>query len=441
MRSIVSLVFVLVFSSMGLAQTSSNNGNWTTGANWSGGSVPNGWTTINVGHTMTRSGNYSVQGTINVQASGTLTLTGNITVTGGSTINVYGNLTINGDLTLNSNFVVHPGGKVTVNGTVYVNNSNYLTIGTNVASPPFAEMAITGNLVSQSSGDIRVRRNGRLAIFGNFSSSSSGGTLITLDPGGMVYVGGTTTFTGGGDHLTNNNTTSPYGFYTDGAVTYTGGGAGSNGSAGANSVQNVNTMQGEAGDFFNWVSNLPASPLPVELLHFYLEKSDAEVTLHWATASELNFDRFVIEKTRDGKTFVELGERDGAGISTSRIDYSFTDNQPLLGRSYYRLKAIDFDGYTEYFGVVTVNFEGAEQVIVAPNPAVGNDVKFQLNYSTEGALYCIVLNASGDQVFSSLIQPNGFDSEYTIGKTLTSGLYFLIVQQGQERKMVRFAVY
>ncbi len=178
----------------------------------------------------------------------------------------------------------------------------------------------------------------------------------------------------------------------------------------------------------------PGSPLPVTLLYFSAIAEKNYVELNWATATELNFDRFVIEKTRDGKIFVEIGERQGAGVSTSRIDYSFKDEKVLLGRTYYRLKAIDFDGYTEYFGVVTALYDGDEQLRVVPNPAVGNDVKFQLNYSTEGSLYCSVLNASGGEVFSSFIESNGFDHEYTIAKTLTSGLYFLVVRQGKERK-------
>lgn len=325
-------------------------------------------------------------------------------------------ITINGYMRSESGLIINNANPVvTINDTLYVVGNVTLGSGASMNVPAGGILIVTGNLTLQ--GNFNMANGGNVVVKGNLNVTNG-----NVNNTANFYVFGSTSASGGG------KVNGCDGFGNPGGCNpRTAGGIG-------NSTDLANNNP----SLSDFVDNLGI--LPVELLHFYLEKNDKEVTLHWATASELNFDRFVVEKTRDGKTFVEIGEREGAGISTSRIDYSFTDKQPLLGRTYYRLKAIDFDGYTEYFGVVTANFEGAEQLIVAPNPAVGNDVKFQLNYSAEGALYCRVLNASGDQVFSSFIQPNGFDSEYTIGKTLTSGLYFLIVQQGQERKTVRFVV-
>lgn len=396
----------------------------------------------------TNGGTFNVNGAVTVGGTitnnGTMNVAGDYTFGGGgsSVTNQYGNLNIVGSVSLPSSakFRSYPGSVTVVDTNVTTSANENLIVGTSANPPPYADFIIKGDLISQGSGDILVDSNGRLAVFGDFYSTGGGGSIFTVNDGGMVYVAGDITFNGGGDHLTNNNNGVPYGFYSPNDPVYNGGGGSSNGAAGSNSVQDIDTMEDEAPDFFDWVANIPGSPLPVELLYFYVEKKTDGVVLHWATASELNFDRFVIEKTRDGKTFVEIGERQGAGVSTTRIDYSFTDENVLLGRTYYRLKAIDFDGFTEYFGIVTATFEGAEQIMVAPNPAVGNNVKFQLNYSTEGALYYRVLNASGGEVFSSFIESNGFESEYAIPKTLTSGLYFLVVQQGQERKMVRFVV-
>ncbi len=185
----------------------------------------------------------------------------------------------------------------------------------------------------------------------------------------------------------------------------------------------------------------PGSPLPVTLLYFSASVEKDFVKLNWATASELDFDRFVIEKTRDGKNFVEIGSVQGAGVSTSRIDYSFKDEKIFLGRSYYRLKAIDFSGYTEYFGVVTALVEGAERINVVPNPASATNVKIHVNFSTEDPLFYKVIDASGMEVYSSMILSEGFENEFAMNKTLTPGLYFLVVRQGQEKKIVRFAAY
>ena len=51
-----------------------------------------------------------------------------------------------------------------------------------------------------------------------------------------------------------------------------------------------------------------------------------------------------IEKTKDGVNFEQVKVVDGAGNSTSVINYSAVDNNPFSGNSYYRLKQTDFDG-------------------------------------------------------------------------------------------------
>ncbi len=182
--------------------------------------------------------------------------------------------------------------------------------------------------------------------------------------------------------------------------------------------------------------------LPVTLLFFEAKTYPDYVKLEWATASELNFDRFVIEKTRDGNTFTEIGERQGAGVSTSRIDYSFKDDQIMLGRTYYRLKAIDFDGYTEYFGMVSVYYEGVNEISVFPNPAASGDVNIYFNYFSDAPVFYKVMDVSGAETISGTIQRSGFDNQYTIKKSLATGMYYLVVSQiDHEKKVIRFVVH
>lgn len=184
----------------------------------------------------------------------------------------------------------------------------------------------------------------------------------------------------------------------------------------------------------------PGSPLPVTLLYFVAFAEKNYVQLNWATASELNFDRFVIEKTRDGQTFIEIGERQGAGLSNTRIDYSFKDEKIMMGRTYYRLKAIDFDGFTEYFGMVSAFYEGVEDINVFPNPTSNGDVNIYLNYFSEEPVYCKVADVSGAEVYTGIIVQTGFDNKYTIEKTFSPGMYFLEVRTGLTKKVIRFVV-
>ena len=116
-------------------------------------------------------------------------------------------------------------------------------------------------------------------------------------------------------------------------------------------------------------------PLPVTFAAFTGRQVGNSVVLEWTTLSENNNDYFEIERSTDGVNFVTIGYVDGAGNSSSRIDYIFSDNAPEQGRLYYRLSQVDFDGTREYADkVVSVIYAGSEnnQLTVVPNPTNGH---------------------------------------------------------------------
>jgi len=53
----------------------------------------------------------------------------------------------------------------------------------------------------------------------------------------------------------------------------------------------------------------------------------------------------------------------GAGNSSVTMNYSYTDVNPLHGVSYYRLKQTDYDGASETFNVVAVEFYGNSEAV------------------------------------------------------------------------------
>ena len=53
---------------------------------------------------------------------------------------------------------------------------------------------------------------------------------------------------------------------------------------------------------------------------------------------------FILEKSIDGKNFVELATIAGAGTSAQVLNYVYRDEAPSNGITYYRLSQQDFDG-------------------------------------------------------------------------------------------------
>jgi len=124
------------------------------------------------------------------------------------------------------------------------------------------------------------------------------------------------------------------------------------------------------------------NPLPVELISFNADCYGNKVDIVWQTASEINNAGFSIEKSNDGKSFVQIGFVGGAGNSNSLESYSYTDNKPGKGTTYYRLKQIDTDGKYVYSKAIYASCDDQNEIdpsfIVYPNPT--NDI---INISAE----------------------------------------------------------
>lgn len=437
----IFLVSLLAHSVLGQNYTTLASGAWTTPANWNntsgwGSSTPStagGHTsgTATVNHNMVVTGNYALaSATLVINSGRSVTVTGNFSVGGGGTVNVYGILEINGSVTLSSNLNIYPGGQVIVNGSLTVNSANYLTVGTNVAPPPYADLIVYQNIVSNSSGDITVNRNGRVAVFGNVTGAG-GGTLFTVNNGGQVYIHGNINFSGGGSQIVNNNSTSPFGLYVNGTVTNSGGGSTSTTNQG-----NQATMLNTNPSFGNWISNIPSSPLPVQLIYFKGDLENETVNLTWATASELNFHKFVIEHSINGQSFQTVGEVSGSGFDTyEKNTYSFTTVAPA-SRNYYRLRSVDKDGSFEFSQIIRVERETDLMVKVYPNPAV-DYITVNINFEPTLQDRVQILDPSGNVILSRNI--DALEVEIQFAQNLKPGVY-LVKYQGSVEKITRLLV-
>jgi hypothetical protein len=122
---------------------------------------------------------------------------------------------------------------------------------------------------------------------------------------------------------------------------------------------------------FIYISSSKAEVLPVTLLHFNVVLERNIPTLKWATATEQMNRGFDIERSGDSRNWDRIGFVSSSaknGSSSTRLDYTYTDNTPLNGTTYYRLKQGDFDGKYEYSQVRIVNFPAGILTKIIPNP-------------------------------------------------------------------------
>ncbi len=147
-----------------------------------------------------------------------------------------------------------------------------------------------------------------------------------------------------------------------------------------------------------------SSFLPVEMTGFEATPIGEKVELTRTTATELNNNRFDIERSTDGKMFSAIGEQKGAGNSQQNLNYRFVDQQPIRGTAYYRLKQVDFGGAFSYTEIKSVTMEGSANLAltVFPNPVrQGESLQIRIAGASEGSALIRVMTIDGRAIQQS----------------------------------------
>ncbi|MEO6490855.1 MAG: T9SS type A sorting domain-containing protein [Ferruginibacter sp.] len=145
----------------------------------------------------------------------------------------------------------------------------------------------------------------------------------------------------------------------------------------------------------------PNPPLPVNDLAFTASAVNKKVQLNWKTESELNNHHFNIERSENANSFIKLGEVGGSGTTSMRHMYSFIDDFPVNGRSWYRLQQVDVDGYSKYSNIVPVKFGERPTCEISPNPISGSEMNIIFSQSIKGESTIQIHDLKGNEVYNN----------------------------------------
>ncbi|MBS1663674.1 MAG: T9SS type A sorting domain-containing protein [Bacteroidetes bacterium] len=183
----------------------------------------------------------------------------------------------------------------------------------------------------------------------------------------------------------------------------------------------------------DWIATVatfkPLVTLPVTLTSFAAKQlKDKKVELDWTTASESGSDHFEVDRSNDGETWSAIGQVAAAGSLAAMQQYSFVDDAPYSGLSYYRLKQVDRDGSATISKTLTIHIEeiAAPTMHVYPNPAASYLV-------VEGAIQTVsIFNTAGQQLLVRSVPAGERKTTIDLG-TLPRGAYFV---KAGERSMM-----
>ncbi|MBL0355620.1 MAG: hypothetical protein IPP72_01465 [Chitinophagaceae bacterium] len=170
------------------------------------------------------------------------------------------------------------------------------------------------------------------------------------------------------------------------------------------------------------------APLPVTFISFGANKVGAAVKVDWKVAAERGIQRYEVERSADGRSFVRTGTVTATGNSSVDLNYSWMDATPLSAINYYRIKSVGVAGEIKYTNIAKVSFgEVKPAFAIAPNPVEGSVINLQFKNQAQGRYNVRLLSNAGQVVFTTVAEHAGGNSTQLISlpATIARGAYQL----------------
>jgi hypothetical protein len=188
--------------------------------------------------------------------------------------------------------------------------------------------------------------------------------------------------------------------------------------------EKIMSLTGYPGTFSPFTIGGSVNALPVTLVSFEGTCQPTGAVLHWTSESEIFNDYYTVERSENLTDWEVIKTVPGAGNSNQVLHYSATDDRPLPGISYYRLKQTDYDGQYEYKGTVAVSCISQSGFTVFPNPGTGF---FNLSGVPKGSKITL-LDMMGKPLWQ---KENGTDEALQADlRFLDAGTYIMQVRTG-----------
>lgn len=170
------------------------------------------------------------------------------------------------------------------------------------------------------------------------------------------------------------------------------------------------------------------NPLPVKIGSIKAYEKLNGVQIDWTAFTEINVEKYVIERSADGVRFSSIGEVFALN-NGNESRYGFFDPAPLSGLNFYRLRNLDNDGKSAYSNIVRIDLrKGNADVNVYPNPVRSSGyLSYNVSVLGKGAISVRIFNASGQEVYVQKFSHAGGAINQTIQlpAAMKAGLYTL----------------
>jgi hypothetical protein len=174
---------------------------------------------------------------------------------------------------------------------------------------------------------------------------------------------------------------------------------------------------------------IPPSTLPVQLLSFSGMEKNKTTELQWKVEAEDNLSHYIIQRSRDGASYEEIGTERATG-GAGMLQYYFTDRTPYNGINYYRLSMHDLDGARKFSSIVPVNIINKTDYKVLLNP-FQDRLQVSIQNASGQMIGAVITDMSGKVVMQkNNIAPVNSVVQFQL-PGLSAGMYFLKLYDGE----------
>ncbi|MEO6820870.1 MAG: T9SS type A sorting domain-containing protein [Ginsengibacter sp.] len=197
---------------------------------------------------------------------------------------------------------------------------------------------------------------------------------------------------------------------------------------------------------------IPANPLPslttdqslgVSLVNFKVQREGTSVVIKWATSSEQNNDKFVIERSSNLYDWKTVATVKGNGTTNELHNYSTSDISPMKGLNYYRLKQYDLDGKFIVSDIRSLQFiiDKLSALSVFPNP-VKDVINFKITDASASNVSISLMNINGKVIHSEKMETMEDGQFYKLNLTQkpAAGIYFLNVRSAELNAIIKIVI-
>lgn len=182
-------------------------------------------------------------------------------------------------------------------------------------------------------------------------------------------------------------------------------------------------------DFDVLTTEAAATSLPLTLTSFKAYEDNNDVRVLWSTTSEINFDKFDIERSKDGFDFKKIGTVKAKGLFPTS-DYAWLDVTPGNGINFYRLRMVDKDGSFQFSVVARLGSQAEEVVKITPNPVVGRTLGIALQKIKPDEYDFEVFDINGKLMHTQKVSVQGGSSflRIVLPESLKNGIYTIRIK-------------